>query len=121
MRLCIPVIEEKGIESRISDHFGSAPFFLIFDTDAKSAVHVANSNQHHDHGKCSPMSVLSAYRLDAVVCVGMGRGAIAGLNAAGVKTYLSKGCTAGEVIDRYEAGALAELSVNEACGRHGCS
>ena len=67
MKLCIPVIEDKGTDSKICNHFGSAPFFVIYDTEAKSTVFVANLNQHHSHGTCHPLNVLSNYQPDSVV------------------------------------------------------
>ena len=120
MKLCIPVIEDKGSDSKVSAHFGSAPFFLIFDPDTKSTDYVANSNQHHSHGMCQPLSLLSGYKLDAVVCSGMGGGAIAKLNASGIRTYRGSSATVKEIIDDFVAGKLPELTPEGACAGHGC-
>lgn len=119
MKLCIPVLEDKGLDSRISEHFGSSPFFLLFDSESKAANCIANSNQHHSHGQCQPMHVLAGYKPNAVVCRGMGQGAVAKLNAAGIKTYLGKGQTARELIDEFTAGRLPVLTPDKACAHHG--
>ena len=120
MKLCIPAIENIGINSKISNHFGSAPFFAIFDTDTKTADFVANSNQSHAHGTCQPLGVLSTYRPDVVLCRGMGKGAIVGLNAAGVRAYQGKSATVMEVVEEYLAGQMLELTPEGACSGHGC-
>lgn len=119
MKLCIPVVEEKGTESKISEHFGSAPGFLLFDTETETVTYIANWNQHHSHGQCHPLKVLAAHSPDAVVCGGMGKGAVATLHASGIKTYLGKGLTAKDVIAEFNAGRLEELTVHHACGGHG--
>jgi len=36
MKICMPVSEAKGMDSVIYGHFGSAPFFAVYDTDKNS-------------------------------------------------------------------------------------
>ncbi len=36
MKICFPVNSENGLDSIVFNHFGSAPFFIIFDTELKS-------------------------------------------------------------------------------------
>ena len=38
MKICIPVNENNGVDSSVSAHFGSAPFFMIVDSDTGSAL-----------------------------------------------------------------------------------
>ena len=33
MKICFPVQNDNGIESTVYNHFGSAPVFVVFDTD----------------------------------------------------------------------------------------
>ena len=120
MRICIPLVEDRGLDSKISEHFGSAPFFLIYEIDSKAVEVIKNSNSHHSHGMCHPLSVLSPYKLDAVVCSGMGGGAIAKLNAAGIKIYTGGGGNAKDVIAAFASNQLSELTPDKACARHGC-
>ena len=36
MKICFPVQNDNGIESAVYNHFGSAPVFVVFDTDTNS-------------------------------------------------------------------------------------
>ena len=49
-RIVVPVSEEKGIDSRLSQHFGRAPFYAIIDLDENSKVigegTIANTSEH---------------------------------------------------------------------------
>jgi predicted Fe-Mo cluster-binding NifX family protein len=36
MKICFPVESDKGLDSEVFGHFGSAPTFVVFDTEAKS-------------------------------------------------------------------------------------
>ena len=120
MRICVPIIEDSGIASKASEHFGSAPFFFVYDTDTNSQEVVANTNQHHGHGMCHPLSVLARHKLNAVVCRGMGGGAIAKMNVAGIKVYTGSATTAKEAIDAFVANQLSELTPDNACAHQGC-
>jgi predicted Fe-Mo cluster-binding NifX family protein len=49
VKICIPVQDEKGLDLLVYGHFGSAPFFAVYDTDTKN-VRVLDASiacQHH--------------------------------------------------------------------------
>ena len=75
MNLCIPVTQDNGIRSPVSLHFGSAPIFMVVDTESGTCRAITNGNLHHDHGMCQPLSQLAGERLDAMVVGGIGMGA----------------------------------------------
>ena len=119
MNICIPVTEDRGLESPVSAHFGSAPLFLVVDTATGGCRAVPNLNLHHDHGMCRPLSSLAGERLDGIVVGGIGRGALGKLQASGIRVYLSGSSTAGETVDAFVAGTLREVTPAEACAQHG--
>lgn len=100
-------------------HFGSAPAFLIVDTDSRICRAVANTNQHHGHGMCAPLASLKGERIDAVVVGGIGAGALGKLAAAGIAVHLSEHPTVRETVDAVVAGSLPAMSPALACGQHG--
>ena len=109
MRICFPVFENAGMESRIYDHFGSAPKFLIFDTETHELDEVINNDQRHTHGACRPLKALGETSLGAIVVRGIGGGAFHGLSMAGLKVYLAKGVTVAENITSLQNGELGEV------------
>ncbi len=54
MKICIPTETGEGKNAQVYGHFGSAPYFTIYDTDAQSIEIVDNANSHHEHGTCNP-------------------------------------------------------------------
>lgn len=50
MKVCVPVQENKGLDSVAYDHFGSAPFFLIHDLESNETQIIQNGDLHHAHG-----------------------------------------------------------------------
>jgi predicted Fe-Mo cluster-binding NifX family protein len=121
MKTCVPVQENKGLESVAFGHFGSAPFFIVHDTDTGDTVAVENGNTHHAHGACNPMQALSGRSVDTLIVGGIGMRAVMGLNAAGIKVYRSAEGTVKTNIDALKRGALEEITPEGACGGHGHS
>lgn len=85
MRICIPTENKEGLNARVYGHFGSAPYFTIYDTQKETFKAVDNTNAHHSHNMCSPLGVLGASSIDTVVCQGMGMRAVQKLNEANIK------------------------------------
>ena len=118
MQICIPVVENCGLESRVSAHFGSAPGFMIVDTESGNARLIGNSNQHHAHGMCQPLAALAGETVDGIVVGGIGMGALTKLQAAGITVYRALHPTVGETLAAFTAGSLQPLGHHEACGGH---
>jgi predicted Fe-Mo cluster-binding NifX family protein len=122
MRVCIPTQSKEGLEAPVYGHFGSAPFFLIYDTDGQSVEIIDNQHGHHQHGQCTPLAALGEREVHAVVTGGIGGRALAILNLAGIKAYQAgserRVC---DVLRSLQSGALPEISPENACGhQHGC-
>jgi len=119
MNVCIPVNEDRGINSQVCAHFGSAPLFLIVDTDSEGCRAIPNQNQHHGHGMCMPLASLHGERIDSMVVGGIGGGALSKLQAVGIRVYLSDLPTVEATLSAFKAGSLREVTPAEACGHHG--
>ena len=119
MQVCIPVTENNGLQSRTSDHFGSAAFFMIVDTASGACRAVPNGDQHHAHGMCQPLAALAGERVDGFVVKGIGRGALLRLQEASIQVLLSDSLTVAEAVEAVGAGRLRPVSLEGACGGHG--
>jgi predicted Fe-Mo cluster-binding NifX family protein len=122
MRVCLPTQQDRGLESLPYSHFGSAPYFLVYDTETKEMKTIDNRDEHHAHGACNPLKALAGDTVDAIVVGGIGSRAIAGLNGLGIRVYRSTPGTIRENIERLEKNELVELTPADACGHHnhGC-
>jgi len=120
MKICIPTETGAGLKAKINAHFGSAPYFTIYDTDNETIEIISNSNQHHMHGMCQPLGVLGDKGIDVVVCGGMGARAVMKLNEGGIKAYKAIAGTAADVLKRYKEGSLQEITSEIACDHSDC-
>lgn len=119
MKVCFPVVSDNGLESKVHDHFGSAPLFLVVDTEKREGSLITNSDVHHSHGACSPLKALNGQTVDAIVVGAIGRGALGKLKQAGYRVYRTQGATVAENLDKFAAGSLREFTVLNTCGGHG--
>jgi predicted Fe-Mo cluster-binding NifX family protein len=116
MRLCIPTTDNRGLQARLSDHFGSAPYFTLVD-DASGVVEVLpNGHARHQPGHCDAAKGLEAHRIDAVVCLGVGRRALHSLEQAGIRVFVAVAADVEGAVQAFHAGQLAPLTADGACG-----
>jgi len=119
MKLCFPVESDKGLDSDVFGHFGSAPCFVVHDTETKSTETINNQDANHVHGMCSPINALDGKMVDAIVVGGIGAGAIHKLNDVGVKVYRATRGTVQDNIELFENATMSEITMTHACGGHG--
>ncbi len=120
MQLAFPTVEDKGMESPLFGHFGSARYFIVLDTERKTVSTLSNADANHVHGQCQPLKALGNSPVEAVVVGGIGLGALQKLNQAGIKVYRGVEGTVSENARLAEMGALPEFGSNDTCaGHHG--
>jgi len=120
MKICIPVEADAGLKAKVTTHFGSAPYFLIYDTGREAYEIIGNNDVHHAHGICHPLTTLGNRGIDAIVCRGMGARAVQRLNKDGTRAYRADAETAEEAIRGHKKGILEEITVRTACTDHRC-
>ena len=122
MKVGFAVQMNEGMESRVYDHFGSAPAFVIVDTEGKDVLTIDNKDLHHVHGACNPIMALDGKSVEAMVVGGIGAGALVKLNASGIKVYGAGAPTVKENLSLLNENKLQELSVYNSCRSHqgGC-
>ena len=120
MKVCVPVSENKGMESVPFGHFGSAPEFVICDLESNEVKSINNGDLGHEHGKCQPLKALANKAVDAVIVRGIGAGAISKLNSMGTKVYQGIEGNVKENIKLLKENKLMEFTVNNGCNHHNC-
>lgn len=118
MKICFPVQTDEGIESAVYNHFGSAPIFVVVDTDTNVLATISNRDQHHTHGACNPMKALDNQKVDAIVVGGIGAGALTRLNQMGIVVHRSQAATVRENMAMFTSKSLPELTLQGCCGGH---
>jgi len=119
MKVCFPVGKAEGLESKVYGHFGSAPVFIVVDTENNNVTIINNNDQHHAHGACNPMKALNDQTVDAIVVGGIGAGALSRLNQIGIKVFQAQTQTVRENIQMLKDQNLPEFTLQHTCAGHG--
>jgi predicted Fe-Mo cluster-binding NifX family protein len=119
MKVCFPVLKAEGMNSEVYGHFGSAPAFIVVETDSNDVTTINNDDQHHAHGACNPMKALNNQKVDAIVVGGIGAGALIKLNQQGIKVFHAQAQTVRENIQRLRDQNLLEFTLQHTCAGHG--
>lgn len=116
VRIVVPVSDEKGIDSHLSQHFGRAPFYAIIDLDEKGQVigqgTIANTSEHFGGVGLPPDRILQL-KPKALVTYGLGSKALRMFQDVGVAVLRTEANTVREVVSAYNNDELQELT-------HGC-
>lgn len=122
MKICFPTEDLKGLESTVYGHFGSAPGFVIVDTETMEAHEISNKDLHHAHGMCQPLKALGGHKVDGVVVGGIGMGALMKLQAEGITVYRALEGSVRESIRFIQEGKLPQFGIEHTCAGHagGC-
>ncbi|MEM0097365.1 MAG: NifB/NifX family molybdenum-iron cluster-binding protein [Conexivisphaerales archaeon] len=124
MKVIMPVMENHGIESRVTGHPRMAPYFAVakINGDDPGTVDIIENpykeeNHHafHHHegnheGANQFFKFLTDLEPDVLISYNIGPGAFYRFREIGVKMYLPKGHTVKENIDALKADTLTEIS-----------
>ena len=119
MKVCFPVLQNKGLESELYGHFGSAPAFIIVETADNTTTGINNSDQQHAHGACDPLKKFNNEKVDALVVTGLGLGALQRLNQEGIKVFQAQSLSIKENLAKLQEHSLYEFTPQQCCAGHG--
>jgi predicted Fe-Mo cluster-binding NifX family protein len=124
MRLCLPTVHDLGHTALLSEHFGSAPYFTFVDSESGATEVIPNHHAEHTAGSCDAARTIAGYGVDAVLCLGLGRRALANLGAAGIPVFFADVGTVSGAVEAFTAGRLRRMDAQSACAggfHHHCS
>jgi predicted Fe-Mo cluster-binding NifX family protein len=106
-----------GLDDNLSDHFGMAPTFTIFDTETKQVEIHANTSDHAG-GTGKPPEQIKKLNADVVVCRGLGPNAVRMLDGYGIAVFSGASGSAKDAVDMYLSKKLSKATEETACKNH---
>lgn len=116
MKVGLVILENKGMDSIISEHFGQCENFLIAEIEDRKvkSFDVHKNDVAHGGGGCKAVDEILKYGINYVIAGGMGGGAQMKFTNAGVKIFGFAG-TAKDALDNFFKNELGGIS---ACKEH---
>lgn len=112
-RIAIPVEDANGLNARLSQHFGRAPYFALVELDENGKVlnlqMVPNKSEHFG-GVGKPPEILTSLRPNAVITYGMGPRALNMFQNANIAVLQTNKDFVKDVIEAHNRDELVELT-----------
>ena len=115
MNICIPSQDDRGLDSEVNGHFGSAPWFTFVNTGTGEVETIQNPACHTREGGCHHVGMLSQRGVEAVIVTGIGRRAWTGLRDAGIKVYSAPEAGVRDVVRALNQGAAVRVEFASTC------
>lgn len=120
-RIVVPVVEERGLNARLSEHFGRAPYFAVIDLDENGSISsqrtVSNISEHFG-GTGRPPDRILQLRPTVLITYGMGPRALGIFQSARVAVLRANANTVEGVVAAYNNDELEELTEGCHHARH---
>jgi len=75
MKILIAIDEDKGIDSKLSEHFGHCSYFAIYETNTKE-LEILENKIDHTNQNLTPVDQIMKFNPDIVFTLGAGQRAI---------------------------------------------
>ncbi|MFA6008574.1 MAG: NifB/NifX family molybdenum-iron cluster-binding protein [Desulfobacteraceae bacterium] len=119
MKVVFPTEVNIGMDSVVFEHFGSANFFILVDSETENMEVILNQDLNHQHGQCQPMKAIGGREIDAVVVGGIGGTAMTKLKKGGKTVFKAVAGSVKDNLELLKAGKLTEFMPFDICGGHG--
>ncbi len=112
-KVVIPVLDRNGLNARIAEHFGRAPFYAVLALDGNNKIeHVetVENNGEHCGGHGHMHENILNLQPNVLIAYGMGPRGLINLQEAGIEVLRADADTVKDVMDSYQNGKLQELT-----------
>lgn len=101
-KIFFPLLDDNGLDSEISQHFGHAPFFGLYDVKSKDLKIIKNDLDHTDPSKSPIDQIEEAVNPTTIFAKGIGGRAIGLIQEKGLGLKTGNYCTVKEVIENLD-------------------
>ena len=112
-RIIIPAEDQNGLNARLAEHFGRAPYYAVVDFDEKGEVAnvktVPNVSEHAGGTGYAHDNIVEL-KPNAIIVYGMGPRGLSTFQSAGVAVLKANANTVSEVVAAYKEDKLQELT-----------
>ncbi len=112
-KIVIPVEDPSGLDARVAQHFGRAPYFASVEIDRNGQIINVKTDRNtgeHMGGAGHPHENLIALKPAVIIAYAMGPGGLNSFRDAGIVILKAQGITVNEVITNFKEGKLEQLT-----------
>ena len=101
MKFLIAIDNDKGENSKLSEHFGHCPYFAIYNSESKN-LEIVENKLDHSNQNLTPVDQIMNFKPNIVFSLGIGQRAIKLFNEKNVKIKTGDFETLKQVIENID-------------------
>jgi len=117
MKVCIPTMENGGLNDMVAQHFGRAPTYTVVDDKTNTIEIIPNSGEHMG-GTGLPPEFIAKAGTHIMLCSGLGPKAVNMFEQFGIEVFIGASGTGQDAITAWQKGLLIEATDENACKEH---
>jgi predicted Fe-Mo cluster-binding NifX family protein len=117
MKVCIPTMENGGLNYMVAQHFGRAPTYTVVDVKTNVVKIIPNSGEHMG-GTGHPPEFIADAGTQIMLCFGLGPKAVNMFEEYGIDVFIGASGTGQDAINAWQNGQLIEATDENACKEH---
>jgi len=117
MKIAVPTLGKKGLEEKVSDHFGRCDTYTLLD-DNGQLLEIIDNTSSHNGGKGFPPELLKDHNVNVLLCKGIGPKAIELCEKCEIDVYVSNENTVSEIVKNWKNNDLSPATMKDICGDH---
>jgi len=119
--ICIPTIDEGGLLSDISMHFGKAPYFtfITFEDGEIKNIDVIESFGKHKGGSKTPAEIILSSKADVLISGNLGSKAVSMLRDSGIEVFSGASGKVKDALKEWKSGTL-KIADETSCDEKDC-
>jgi predicted Fe-Mo cluster-binding NifX family protein len=117
MKVCVPTMENGGLNDMVAQHFGRAPTYTIVDIET-NAVEVIPNISEHMGGTGVPPEYIAPTGTHIMLCSGLGPRAVNMFEEYGIDVFVGASGTVQDAVAAWQKGLLSEATDENACSEH---
>jgi len=117
MKIVVPTDGRKGLEDKVTEHFGRCNTYTFLDKDGR-LIEIIDNTSVHMGGEGQPPELMKKHGAEVLLCRGLGPRALDMCGQLGIEVYVCEAETVKEIFGKWKAGRIKKAGSEDICEEH---
>lgn len=117
MKIVIPTDDKKGLDSKITEHFGRCKTYTFLDENG-TILEIIDNTSEHMGGQGLPPELMKKNNANVLLCRGLGSRALDLCQKYGIKVYVKNVENVKNIFEMWKENQLQKATSDDVCEDH---
>lgn len=117
MIIVIPTNDNKGLDSKVAEHFGRCETYTFLD-DKGEVIKIIDNASEHMGGSGLPPEIMKKQGANILLCNGLGPRALNLCKELGIEVYVYQAETVNQIFKLWQANKIEKANLENICKKH---